>query len=115
MPQSQRQSRRCARLALLAAALAAAPALAAETAISQSNQTFSSPTITVHVGDTVRFQNKDTVSHNITVRNAANEDDADDLGMQKPGVDVTYHFATRGAYRIICSIHPRMRMAVNVQ
>ena len=102
------------RYALIATCLTALPALAADLSITQKNQTFSSQAMTVHVGDTVHFQNDDTVNHNITVRGGP-DDDADDLGLQKPGAAVCYKFEAKGAYRVICSIHPRMKMTVTVQ
>ena len=97
-------------LSVLAVAM---PALAADLSVSQSNQTFSSPNLAVHVGDKVVFHNNDTVTHNITVKSG--DGDADDLGLQKPGVAVNYKFEAAGAYRVVCSIHPRMKMTVNVQ
>jgi plastocyanin len=103
------------RCSLILAALCAAPALAADVAVTQKNQTFSSATLSVHVGDTVRFENADTVTHNITVKGGGDDDDADDLGLQKPGATVSHKFATHGSYRVVCSIHPRMKMTVNVQ
>ena len=103
------------RYLLLAAVFVAAPALAADLAITQKNQTFSEASITVHAGDTVRFMNADTVTHNITVNGAGDDDDADDLGLQKPGAAVSHKFAAHGTFRVVCSIHPRMKMTVNVQ
>lgn len=106
---------RLLRLFIVAGCLIGAPALAAaDLAVTQKNQTFSSEALTIHAGDTVRFQNADTVNHNITVRGGA-DDDSDDLGLQKPGAMVTYKFAEKGAFRVICSIHPRMKMTVTVQ
>jgi len=69
--------------------------------------------MTVHVGDKLTFNNQDDVTHNITVKGGA-DDDADDLGLQKPGKSVSYTFDAKGAYRVICSIHPKMKMTVNV-
>ncbi len=100
---------------LLFAALCAAPALAADVGVVQKNQTFSSGMLAVHVGDTVRFENADTVTHNVTVKGAGDDDDTDDLGLQKPGASVVHKFTAHGSYRVICSIHPRMKMTVNVQ
>lgn len=101
------------RLAFFAVLAVALPALAAETAISQKNQTFSMATATIHAGDTVHFHNDDTVTHNITVKSA--DDDTDDLGLQKPGQMVSHKFDAKGVYRVVCSIHPRMKMTVTVQ
>ncbi len=98
-------------LGVLAAAF---PALAADLSVVQQNQTFSNASMSLHVGDKLTFVNQDDVTHNITVKGGAG-DDADDLGLQKPGKSVSYTFDTKGAYRVICSIHPKMKMTVNVQ
>lgn len=103
------------RFAVLILGVAAFPALAADVSVGQSNQTFSTGALNIHVGDTVKFQNNDTVTHNITIKPATSDDDAEDLGLQKPGLGVSYKFPAKGAYRVVCSIHPRMKMTVNVQ
>jgi plastocyanin len=110
-----KQGLKLAKYIMLSAALCAFPALAADVGVVQKNQTFSTSALSVHVGDTVRFENADTVTHNVTVKGASDDDDADDLGLQKPGVAVTHKFTAPGSYRVICSIHPRMKMTVNVQ
>ena len=99
-----------AALSVLALAM---PALAADLGITQSNQTFSSASLNVHAGDKVDFKNADTVTHNITIKTG--EGDADDLGLQKPGGTVSYKFEAKGVYRVVCSIHPRMKMTVTAQ
>ena len=68
----------------------------------------------MHVGDTVKFNNVDTVTHNITIKGGA-DDDADDLGLQKPGQAVSHKFDAKGVYRVVCSIHPRMKMQITAQ
>lgn len=104
---------RIIRLAALAAILIGAPALAGDLAVSQKDQTFSTPALNVHTGDKVVWHNNDTVTHNITVRGG--DGDSDDLGLQKPGTPVSFTFAEKGAFRVVCSIHPKMKMTINVQ
>ena len=94
----------------LAALGAAFPALAADLSVGQQNQTFSMPSMNVHVGDKVTFNNQD----DITIKGGA-DGDAEDLGLEKPGKSVNYTFDAKGAYRVICSIHPKMKMTINVQ
>ena len=101
------------RLLAFAALAYAVPAMAADLSVSQSNQTFSSSVLTLKVGDKLSFHNGDTVTHNITVKSGSG--DADDLGLQKPGGVVSYKFETKGAYRVVCSIHPRMKMMVTAE
>ena len=100
-------------MTLLGLATLATVAFAADVPVSQKNQTFSTLALTVHAGDKVMFQNDDTVTHNITVKGA--DGDADDLGLQKPGGVVSYKFEAKGPYRIVCSIHPRMKMMVTAE
>lgn len=104
---------RVVRLAALAAVLIAAPALAGDLSVGQKDQTFSVPSLTVQKGDKVVWHNNDSVTHNITVRGA--DGDSEDLGLQKPGAPVSYTFSDKGAFRVVCSIHPKMKMTVNVQ
>jgi plastocyanin len=104
---------RIIRLAALAAVLIAAPALAGDLAVNQKDQTFSTPVLNVHTGDKVVWHNNDAVTHNITVRGS--DGDSEDLGLQKPGSPVSYTFSDKGAFRVVCSIHPKMKMTVNVQ
>lgn len=103
-----------AHLCALAVLGIAFPALASDLSVVQQNQAFSVSTLTVHVGDKLTFNNQDDVTHNITVKGGA-DGDVDDLGLQKPGKAVNYTFDAKGAYRVICSIHPKMKMTVNVQ
>ena len=86
---------------------------AAATNISQSGQKFSEKSIDLKPGDFLNFQNQDDVSHNITVLN--DNDDATDLGLQKPGETVKYAFDKAGRFKIRCSIHPSMKMTVTVK
>jgi plastocyanin len=65
-------------------------------------------------GDRIVFTNEDDVIHNIHIFGPGN-DDSTDLGLQKPGVSLTYKFDKPGAYRVRCNIHPSVKMAVTVK
>jgi plastocyanin len=104
-----------ARCALIGIVAWATPALAANLSVFQKNLAFSTASLTLQPGDRLTIHNADNVTHNITVRGAGEDADTDDLGLQKPGVDVSYLFQARGTYTVVCSIHPRMRMIVNVK
>ncbi|SRR5258708_14580149 len=91
----------------------AAASWAAGVAIGQHNLKFSQAKVAVRRGDTVTFSNNDDVTHNISVRGAAGTD-TEDLGLQKPGVQVSHRFDQAGVYSVVCSIHPRMRLTVSV-
>lgn len=86
---------------------------ASTTSISQSGQKFSEKSVDLKPGDFLNFQNQDDVSHNITVLNE--DDDATDLGLQKPGETVKYAFDKAGRFKVRCSIHPSMKMTVTVK
>lgn len=91
----------------------AAGVQAAGVTIDQSGQLFSEKSLSLQPGDTVTFANKDDVSHNITV--VDDDDDTADLGLQKPGQNLTYKFDKAGRFKVRCSIHPSMKMAVTVK
>lgn len=81
--------------------------------VDQSGQQFSEKSVALAPGQTVTFANKDDVSHNITV--VDDDDDTADLGLQKPGENLTYKFDKAGRFKVRCSIHPSMKMTVSVK
>jgi plastocyanin len=97
----------------VALAALAAGVHAANTTIEQSGQQFSQKSIDIAAGDTLTFANHDDVTHNINVINE--DDDATDLGLQKPGENLLFKFDKAGKFKIRCSIHPSMKMTVNVK
>ena len=99
-------------LAILAVSASAA-AHAAEVDIDQAGQKFSPDKVTVKSGDTMHFTNEDDVKHNIHVDDESGN--SQDMGIQKPGETINKTFDRPGHYQIHCSIHPRMKMTVDVQ
>jgi plastocyanin len=93
--------------------LLAAGVRAAGVTIDQSGQQFSEKSVALKPGDVITFANKDDVSHNITVVNE--DDDTADLGLQKPGQNLQYTFDKAGKFKVRCSIHPSMKLAVTVK
>jgi plastocyanin len=85
---------------------------ATSSTIEQTGQHFSEKSVALNKGDAIVFANRDDVTHNITVLDDA---DASDLGLQKPGRDLVYTFDRPGRFKIRCSIHPSMKMAVDVR
>jgi plastocyanin len=65
-------------------------------------------------GDRIVFTNEDDVIHNIHIFGPG-EDDSADLGLQKPGAQLSYKFDKAGAYRVRCNIHPSVKMSVTVK
>ncbi len=100
-------------LAVAAVMMAGAAVRAATLTIEQSGQQFSEKSLALKQGDSVSFANRDDVTHNINVIN--DDDDAVDLGLQKPGQILSYMFDKNGRFKVRCSIHPSMKMTVNVK
>jgi cytochrome c peroxidase len=112
-PRTARLLVRCGAAVALGVFAPAAASWAAVQVIGQHNLKFSQLKVAVRRGDTVTFSNNDDVTHNISVRGSAG-DDTEDLGLQKPGVQVSHRFDQAGVYSVVCSIHPRMRLTVDV-
>lgn len=100
----------CAAVLLLSAA-GAAYALARHQ-VDQSGLQFSVASLRVARGDMVVFSNHDRSSHNITIHGGAMSFNG---GLQRPGQNVEVPFTAAGHYQVMCGIHPRMRMDVEVQ
>jgi plastocyanin len=99
-------------LAILATTMIVATVRAASYDIEQVGQKFSVRSESVKAGDTLVFSNHDDVTHNISVFDAS--DNETNLGLQKPGEVLNYKFDKQGRFRIRCTIHPSMRMTVDV-
>lgn len=92
---------------------AGAAVKAAGITVDQSGQQFSEKSATLKPGESVIFANRDDVTHNINVID--DDDEATDLGLQKPGETLTHKFDKAGQFKVRCSIHPSMKMTVNVK
>jgi len=83
---------------------------ASEVAIRIDNFSFSPATITVPVGTTVRWTNRDDIPHTVV---------SDDKSIKSKPLDTdetfTYTFTKPGTYNYFCSIHPKMTAKVVVQ
>ena len=80
----------------------------------QHGMVFTQTSASLAKGDRIIFTNEDDVIHNIHIFGPG-DDDSKDLGLQKPGVTLTYKFDKAGAYRVRCNIHPSVKMAVTVK
>lgn len=100
-------------LAALFAATLVPAAFAAEPAavVSQKGKAFDPGSISIKAGESVRFTNDDTVSHNVHSRHS----DANfNVGLQKPGEQSDITFEKAGEFDVRCAIHPSMKMKVKV-
>src|SRR5262245_53898173 len=98
-------------LAMLAgrrATSATPPAATAEVKI--DNFSFSPATLTVPVGSSVTWTNRDDIPHNVV---------SDDQSIKSKVLDTdekfTFTFSKPGTYSYFCSLHPKMKGAVVVQ
>lgn len=110
---SRRRIRRSLALipaALIVLFLCAAAVSAASANVTMQGFAFDTPTLTVNVGDSVTWTNKDTAAHNAT---------ADDGSFKTPdiatGQTATITFSKAGTFTYICTIHPRMKGTIVVQ
>jgi plastocyanin len=81
-----------------------------EVAVKIDNFSFSPATITVPVGTTVRWTNRDDIPHTVV---------SDDKSIKSKPLDTdetfTYTFTKPGTYTYFCSIHPKMTAKIVVQ
>jgi plastocyanin len=85
-------------------------ALAATSAVSIQNSAFAPPTVTVRVGDTVTWTNRDAFSHTST-----SDTGAWDSGVITAGSSHSFTFASAGTFAYHCAIHAFMHGTVVVQ
>ena len=81
--------------------------------VSQKGRAFDPPHLTIARGDTVAIQNDDAgLLHHVYV-------EADgfgfDSGEQRSGEVVPVTFPKRGRFDVLCGIHPKMRLIVDVR
>lgn len=93
------------------AVVAAVAAYAADKTISQKGKLFSESEVTVKKGETLTFLNDDNIVHNVMSTSAGNEFNA---GAGKPGTATPVTFKNSGDVRVICAIHPSMKLTVKV-
>ena len=86
------------------------PAPSGGNSVSISNFAFSPSNLTVTIGTTVTWTNKDSVAHTVTGANGAFNS-----GTMAPGATFSQAFNTAGVYNYSCSVHPYMTGTVTVQ
>lgn len=81
--------------------------------VSQKGREFRPGTLSIKQGDVVRIVNDDEdLSHHAYV---ASDRFKFDSGDQGPGHDVDIPFTQDGTFNVLCGIHPKMRLKVQVQ
>ncbi len=80
--------------------------------VTQNKLLFAVEKLSVKTGESVNFKNNDRTPHNIMIRNNGMMENS---GLQKPGENVVIEFANAGVYDVMCGIHPKMKMKVEVE
>ena len=80
--------------------------------VQQKNLSFGTDQLTVKAGDVVRFDNMDTTSHNIIITGDGVKLNS---GLQQPNVSFQAPMIKKGTYQVMCGIHPKMKMTINVE
>jgi plastocyanin len=79
---------------------------------SQKGQAFRPGDLSIKRGDTVEVANDDgDILHHAYVESATFSFDSGD---QEPGAKVSITFPVSGTFNVLCGIHPRMKMRVQV-
>lgn len=97
----------------VAAALFAACAFAEETEIVQRGIRFNQAVVTIRIGDSLHYRNRDDVTHHLMV--VGDSGKILDKGLQKPAAVITNQFDEAGLFEVRCAIHPKMKMRVTVR
>ena len=100
------------RFALVLLGTSALALAGSEHVVSQKNVAFSQKSLKVKAGDSVRFTNDDPVPHNVISVSAANPFD---LGVFKKGESKSVVLGKPGPVDVECSIHPGMKMRIDVE
>jgi plastocyanin len=90
--------------------LAAAPPAASETQVKIDNFTFAPASITVPVGTSIRWTNRDDIPHMVV-----SDDKSFKSNVLDTNEEFSFTFTKPGTYSYFCSIHPKMTGKVIVQ
>jgi plastocyanin len=77
----------------------------------QRDRKFQTETVSIAVGDSVKFTNEDPFFHQLFVRSASFSFSSDE---QAKGYVLTVPFTVAGRFEVRCEIHPKMVLVVNV-
>ena len=86
---------------------------AGEKVVEEVGSRFAITSLDLGKGESVVFVNGDDIVHNVTI--VDDDDNAVDLGMQRSQQRISHLFDKGGRFSIRCSVHPRMKMNINVR
>ena len=95
--------------AMLSICLGAAQAYAEDTAITIDNFTFEPKELTVKVGTTVTWTNRDDIPHTVVCAGKFRSKTIDTDGT------FAFTFTVAGEYKYFCSLHPHMTGTIKVE
>ncbi|PXA98724.1 methylamine utilization protein [Nostoc sp. 3335mG] len=88
-------------------------AIAAETVtVVQHDRKFQTAEVNIAAGDTIRFTNEDPFIHQLFTQSDTFNFNTEE---QATGVPLEVAFPVAGSFEVLCKIHPRMRLTVNVE
>ena len=87
------------------------PVMAAEYTVIEENKSFDQKEITIKVGDSIKFVNKDKHTHNVYSKTKGHEFD---VGGQKAGTANSITFSKSGKIKVRCAMHPKMKLTITV-
>lgn len=102
-----------AAVAAVAAWAITSAAQAAEVKIDQKDLKFVPSSVTIHVGDAVRFTNSDQFHHDVTIIRP--DGTRDDKGLVEHGEEFAMTFIKPGVYLVRCRLHPFMAATITVK
>jgi plastocyanin len=86
--------------------------IAAETVtVGQKDRKFTEDVVNIAAGDTIHFTNDDPFIHQLYTESSGFNFTTPE---QNTGVPIDVAFPVPGSYQVLCKIHPRMRLTVNV-
>lgn len=80
-----------------------------------SDKYFNPSRVTINVGDTVEYVNRDEVAHTFTALTVPSGAQKFDSGLVEPGKSWRYTFTVPGEYRWYCTAHPHKGGILTVQ
>lgn len=80
--------------------------------ISQKGKIFRPGEVDLKVDDVIIVDNDDRVTHHVYVESPTFNFDS---GEQPPGKRVPLKFTKAGTFEVMCEIHPKMKLVVNVR
>ena len=103
----------CATIAAACTLRAVMASAGAEMVVSQKNRLFNPLDVTVAKDGTIVIVNDDAdlMHHAFVEADSFNFDSGD----QKPGSRTPVTFTVRGDFKVLCGIHPKMKLAVHVR